>query len=434
MGGLVVRGSSPHPRSRGLPVNPQPAASPVGPATGNGKLVEENPRSPSGLGATARPSSPRPAPAPRRPTLVTVESITDEDVSPHRRAFSPGHRKMNASTRRPSPEFEQRDSFAAWNPAVRSMARNVGRSNPQSEPAPSAIPLVSAARRSRRSESIRQEMREHAEQVEARAKAAYEQNRAALELISQSMDNVRNSFVEARHARDRFHELLSVSSRTRHNVRRHQELRTQSDQRAERDTGDDVRGTADYQCRSQGLVSSTAAAQRSSMAPRNRRSETRSTPLLCLAEGKDASADPHARVSAAKLTPREAPRCVNTQEMRVREWVADQRRIWSRRPAPDAPDFTGPQPSPPAARVDIFAQGNPGIGDTPVRQATADRRVSWLDRRTRSSTGHLLEPPSAPHPRSSVAQGAATGPPGGLSCDSPLSFVPTTRVPSLALL
>ena len=229
VGGLVVRGSSPHPRSRGLPVNPQPGASPVRPATGNGKDVEENPRSPSGLGATARPSSPRPAPAPRRPTLVTVESTTGEDVSPHRRAFSPGHRKMNASTRRPSPEFEQRDSFAAWNPAVRSMARNVGRGNPQSEPAPSAVPPVSTARRSRHRESVRREMREHAEQAEARANAAYEQNRAALELISKSMDNVRNAYAEAGRVRDRFHDLLSVSSRTRHKVRRHQELRTSSD-------------------------------------------------------------------------------------------------------------------------------------------------------------------------------------------------------------
>ena len=73
-------------------------------------------------------------------------------------------------------------------------------------------------------------MREHAEQVEARAKAAYEQNRAALELITQSMDNVRNSFVEAGHARDRFHELLSVSLCMRHNIQRHQELHTHLDQ------------------------------------------------------------------------------------------------------------------------------------------------------------------------------------------------------------
>ena len=138
------------------------------------------------------------------------------------------------------------------------------------------------------------------------------------------MDNVRNAYAEAGRACDRFHELLSVSLRTRHNVRRHQELCTHLDQRAERDTGDNVRGTADNQRRSRGLVSSTVAAQCSSMALRNPRSETRSTPLLCLAEGKDASADPHARVSTAKLTPQEAPRCVNTQEMRVCEWVTDQ--------------------------------------------------------------------------------------------------------------
>ena len=44
-------------------------------------------------------------------------------------------------------------------------------------------------------------MREHAERAEARAESAYEQNRAALELISKSMENVKDAFTEARRAR-----------------------------------------------------------------------------------------------------------------------------------------------------------------------------------------------------------------------------------------
>ena len=131
--------------------------------------------------------------------------------------------------------------------------------------------------------------------------------------------------------------------------------------------------------------------------------------------------------STAKLTPRKVPRGVNTREMRVHLWVIDQRRIWFRRPAPVALDLTGPQVSPPAARVDIFAHGTSGIGDTPVHLATADRRVSWLDERTHAS-GQLLKPPSAPHPRSSTAQRAATAPSGGSSCDPFDSFAPTIRV------
>ena len=422
VGGLVSRGTSPRPRARPA-VNLRPAACPVRPAAGD---VDENPRLLLDLGNTARSSSKRPAPAARGPALVAAELFTDGDAPPRRGASSAGHRKSYAWIR--SPDSEQCNPAATRNPVAHSTARNATHSNPEFGPVKSATLPVSTARRSRHSESVRHEIREHAEQAEARANAAYEQNRAALELIAKSMDNVRNAYAEAGRARDRFHDLLSVSSLTRHRVRRHQELRTSSDQQAERDTGDNVRGTADYQRRSQILASSTAAAQRLAIASRDLRSKTHSTSLLCLAERKDASADPHARVSTARLTPREVPRSMNTQETRVHEWVTDQRRIWSRRPAPEAPDPTGPQVLPPAARVDNFAHGNPGIGDTLVHQATADRRVSWLDRRTRSSTGQLLEPPSALHPRPPIAQTAATGPPGGSSCDPPYSFVPTPRV------
>jgi len=40
-------------------------------------------------------------------------------------------------------------------------------------------------------------MHEHAKRAEARAKTAYEQNRAALDLITKSMDNVKDAFTEA---------------------------------------------------------------------------------------------------------------------------------------------------------------------------------------------------------------------------------------------
>src|SRR6266404_2034265 len=56
VGGFVLRGTSPHLRSQGPPVNSQPGLSPVRPATGD---VEETPRSLLGLGVTARSSSNR---------------------------------------------------------------------------------------------------------------------------------------------------------------------------------------------------------------------------------------------------------------------------------------------------------------------------------------------------------------------------------------
>ena len=63
-------------------------------------------------------------------------------------------------------------------------------------------------------------------------------------------------------------------------------------------------------------------------------------------------------------------------------------------------------------------------------QGTANKRVSWLDQRYRSSTSRPVEPPPLPLPHQwpSVAQGTATGVPGGPSDDSPFSSVPTLRV------
>ena len=97
---------------------------------------------------------------------------------------------------------------AARNPAAHSAPRNAAHSTPKSGPVKSATPPVSTTGRSHHRESVRCEMHEHAEQAEARAKAAYEQNRAALELISKAMDNVRDAFTKARRAHDRFHDLL----------------------------------------------------------------------------------------------------------------------------------------------------------------------------------------------------------------------------------
>ena len=224
-GGLVIQELSPRPRT---PVSPQPDVSPVRLAIDNGDV-----RSPSGLGATARSSSPQPAPASRRRVFVTIESVTDKDTPHWKRTPLSGHRESHALARRPSPESEQQDSHTAWNPAAHSTLHHTpqgaARAAPAEMPSP-PVPPVSTTRRSHHSESLREEVRRLAEQADARAKAAYEQNRTALELISDSMDNVRNAYTDARHARDRFHELLSVSSRSRHNVRHHQECCTSSDQ------------------------------------------------------------------------------------------------------------------------------------------------------------------------------------------------------------
>src|SRR5258706_16371425 len=88
---------------------------------------------------------------------------------------------------------------------------------------------------------------EHPSQAETRQQSACEQSRAALDLISKSMDNVRGAFTEAKRARDRFHDILLVSLRSRQSVRRHAAATSPSVQRAEREAAGDIRKVAEYQ-------------------------------------------------------------------------------------------------------------------------------------------------------------------------------------------
>ena len=147
-----------------------------------------------------------------------------------------------------SPESEQQDSVLG-NPAAHSTAQNAFQGNTQFRSAVSTTPPVSNSRFSRNTQSIQRVMREHAERAEARAQSAYEQNRAALNLISESMNNVRSAFTEAKRARDRYHDLLSVSSRSRESARRRSDADAPSVHQAERGSAEDVHKVADYQRR-----------------------------------------------------------------------------------------------------------------------------------------------------------------------------------------
>src|SRR6266404_2808070 len=98
-----------------------------------------------------------------------------------------------------------------------------------------------------------------------------------------------------------------------------------------------------------------------------------------------------------EFTPREAPRDTNVHIMCVHEWVADQQRIWCRRPASDMPDPARQQMGSPVAHIDVFTCDNPHTTDSLIHQGAADRRVSWLDQQTCSSTSRLFEPPLPLH-------------------------------------
>ena len=137
------------------------------------------------------------------------------------------------------------------NPVAQSTAHNAFYENTQFQSAISVPTSENASRFSHNPQSIRRVMREYAERAEARAQSTYEQNHAALDLISSSMGNVRN-FTEAK--RERYHDMLTVSSRSRQIARRHADVDVPSVHQAEGESIDAVRKVADYRRRLQSQV------------------------------------------------------------------------------------------------------------------------------------------------------------------------------------
>ena len=241
-GGLVIRDVSPRRRLLGPPVNTTTSEALVRSVRDDGRETAPPRRSPSVIADAAEPLEKG---FKRQP--VTMEEVTDEDGGPPRRipsSSSPIHRESN----RASPESEQRDSVIG-NPVAESTAQGALHEETQFHSLRSHSPSVGTSRFSRNTQSIQRVLREHAERAEARAQSAYEQSRSALDLISKSMDNVRGAFTEARRARDRFHDMLSVSARSRQSVRRSIEANSLSAHRAEKETAGDLRKVADYQRR-----------------------------------------------------------------------------------------------------------------------------------------------------------------------------------------
>src|SRR5258706_14035327 len=103
-------------------------------------------------------------------------------------------------------------------PADQSTAKNVPWEETHFHSVLSHPPSENTSSFSRNSLSIEQVLREHTSRAETCMQSAYEQSPAALDLISKSMDNVRGAFTEAKRARDQFHDILLVSSRSRQSV------------------------------------------------------------------------------------------------------------------------------------------------------------------------------------------------------------------------
>ena len=129
---------------------------------------------------------------------ITIKSVVDEEAGPPQQVRLLNPHAQNNTMEEASPESEQQDSVLG-NPVTQSMVHYAFHENTQFQSAISVPTSENASRFLCNPQLIWQVMRKHTEQAEARVQSAYEQNHATLDLISRSMDNVRNAFTEAKH-------------------------------------------------------------------------------------------------------------------------------------------------------------------------------------------------------------------------------------------
>ena len=203
-GGLVIR--EPSPRNRALERSASPTMSSqvgaliVRPASNNARSDAHQSRSHRSSEIVPLPISNEP-PTRNWFPRVTAETVTDEEAGPYRPNSPFSYSTGYGPEQRPSPESEERDS-GFGNPAAQSTAQNALRNETRLHSARSQSTAGNTSRFSRRPASVERVLRVHTSRAETRAQTAYEQNRAALHLISQSMDNVKGAYTEARRARD----------------------------------------------------------------------------------------------------------------------------------------------------------------------------------------------------------------------------------------
>jgi hypothetical protein len=389
-GGLVIGRPTPSPRPPSPIVSTQIV---VRPATDNDEEVVRA-RPPSAVVATSQPSSRERPPTRKRVRLL---KLTDEEAGPP----APTSRQCMRYDR--SPESEQQDSVLG-NPIAQVMAQDAFHRNTQLHSVMSFTSPVSTPKFSRNTQSIQWVMREHTEQVEAHAQSAYEQNHAALDLITKSMDSVRSAFTEAKRARDRFHNLLSVLSRSRQNAQR----------RAEADA-------PSRHLRSQVLDSEERRDVRPSVVSAWRlRSGMYPASSSRHVEGENVSMDLVTRVSTTQFT------ALDARRMRLREWVTEQRSITLQRLVREECDPVRQRGALPVARADSILARHSTAPPAPKR--TAGELVGWLDPPPFSRP---LARDSLPHQQPSTTRRMASDAPGESPWESSLSYasVQTARSP-----
>ena len=273
---------------------------------------------------------------------VTVESVTDEDIAARRRP-----RDERASSGIGSPP-DAGQIHVPRNHTVTSLhANSPANHGPRSE-APLPIGTGSAgdstgaarveellddthrsqgyrgSRFSRNSSSIERVLREHADRAEERTQTALDLNRKAMGLLMQSLESAQEARTEATRARERFEDLLSISSSHRERVRARQQAESESIDRMARDARDRHRKQAEFERR-----------LRSDVLTPEERLEMKPSPVSSwiLENGKypesssrhaqaaDASQNMGASVSIPRGTPVRPSEPRNPSRMSVRDWV-----------------------------------------------------------------------------------------------------------------
>ena len=292
-------------------------------------------------------------PISRRRTQVTM--VSDAEAGPSGPAL-PSRYRMKFSPM--NPELGRQDSVLE-SPAAQSMAQKAFQNR---------------------------ELREYVKRAEGRAQAAYEQSCAALKLILMSMEKVRTASAEAKHARDRYHALLSVS-RSRENIH--------------------------HRCANARSPPGYMAGQQHHLRGRSIASEG------CWEAQPFANGlmDSGAEVYTAQWTPSGVHRALDTQKTRVREWVETQYSLSPPQPSGKELGNTKSGMASPVVRADqILAPHNPvkpTTGPAAGPQQTAGERVSWLDRYSHPSTCNPLNCKMPPHDQRVEALVVITWDPGG---------------------
>src|SRR5258706_10271021 len=189
---------------------------------------------------------------------------------------------------------------------------------------PNGFARLSRSVRSRAPSSIERELREYTEHAEERTQAALDLNRRAMGLLMESLENTQQARTQASRARQRFEDLLSVSSRHRERVRLRQRSEDESIVHMAHEACDQHCRQADYERRLRSNVLTAEERQNIKPSPISSillEASSMPTSFSRNADGDVSSQDSGANVSVPRGAPPRSPEPHNPGRMEVDHWV-----------------------------------------------------------------------------------------------------------------